>query len=338
MQHVRVDALAPDPEVIARAAEVIRRGGLVVIPTETVYGLAANALDPRAVTRIFEAKGRPSFNPLIVHLADAGDLPRVARDIPTVATELATRFWPGPLTLVLHRQPVVPDLVTSGSDTVGVRVPAHAVALALIRAAGTPLAAPSANPFMGVSPTSADHVIRGLGDRVDMILDAGPTPIGIESSVVDLTTTPPRFLRPGGISREALAPVIPRLQEAPALKGAEVRPSPGLMARHYAPRCRLVLFPSDDVAAVLRQAEAADKRGERALVLVRTRDNLPPHALLRLMPNDAAQFGRGLYSVLHALDDEGIQLAFMEEPPGGDAWEAVRDRLRRATTPLSDYP
>ncbi len=336
MQHIRVDALAPDPAVIARAAEVIRGGGLVAIPTETVYGLAANALDPRAVAKIFEAKGRPTFNPLIVHLADAADLPRVARDIPTAATELAAHFWPGPLTLVLHRQPVVPDVVTAGSDTVGVRVPAHAVARALIRAAGTPLAAPSANPFMGVSPTSAEHVIRGLGDRVDMVLDAGPTTIGIESSVVDLTTTPPRFLRPGGVSRDALASLIPQLEEAPAFQGTEVRPSPGLIARHYAPRCRLVLFPRNSVGTALRDADAADGRGERAVVLVRTRDLLPVHARLRLMPDDAAEFGRVLYGVLHALDDEGIELAFIEEPPAVDAWEAVRDRLLRAATPLSD--
>ncbi len=330
MERLAVDPLAPSPDVIARAAEVIRRGGLVAMPTETVYGLAADALDETAVKRVFTAKGRPSFNPLIVHLADAADLPRVARDIPPIAMELAAHFWPGPLTMVLHRQPLVPDIVTGGSDTVGVRVPAHAVARALIRAAGTPLAAPSANLFMRVSPTTADHVAAGLGDAVDLILDAGPTTIGIESTVVDLTTSPPRQLRPGGTSRDALRVILPELGDAPEYNDGEVRPSPGMIARHYAPGTTLKPFDADRLGETLIEAQAMVARGIRVALVVRARPQLPANPLLRVMPADAVGYARELYNVLHLLDDESIAVAFVESPPSGDAWEAVRDRLVRA--------
>ncbi len=192
-----VDPFSPEPERIARAAEVLRRGGLVAFPTETVYGLGANALDPNAVAGIFHAKGRPANNPVIVHVAEARDVLRVVADWPEIAERLAQRFWPGPLTLVLPKRAGVPDVVTAGGPTVAVRVPAHPVALALLRAVGVPIAAPSANRSTQLSPTRAEHVQRGLDGLIDLILDGGPTTGGLESTVLDVTTTPPRLLRPG---------------------------------------------------------------------------------------------------------------------------------------------
>lgn len=327
-----VDAVRPEPEVVARAARVIREGGLVGVPTETVYGLAANALDPRAVGRIFVSKGRPAFNPIIVHIAEAGDLESVARDVPPVARDLARRFWPGPLTLVLHRQPVIPDVVTAGRDTVGVRVSAHPVMRELIRAAGVPIAAPSANLFTRVSPTTAAHVAGQLGARLDLILDAGPAAVGIESTVVDLTTSPPRLLRPGGVPRAALEAVLGALGDAPVPAPAESRASPGMVARHYAPRTTLRLFRHADRERVF--AAATRESGPEARVaLVLVGDGDPAPAFARRMPGDPEGYGRALFAMLHALEDTGCEVAWVEEPPDEPAWDAIRDRLVRAATP-----
>ncbi|MFP5503974.1 MAG: L-threonylcarbamoyladenylate synthase, partial [Candidatus Sericytochromatia bacterium] len=233
----------PDPAVLAEAAALLRAGALVAFPTETVYGLGANALDPAAVAKIFEAKGRPATNPLIAHVADAAMARQVVASWPESAQKLADAFWPGPLTLVLPKRPEVPDAVTAGLGSVGVRVPAHPVALALIREAGVPVAAPSANPYMAVSPTRAEHVARGLGDKVAMILDGGPAEVGLESTVLDLTRPVPTVLRPGGLPiarlREVLGEVDLLGHLAP--EGDVPLPSPGLARRHYAPRARVRL-------------------------------------------------------------------------------------------------
>src|SRR4051794_39087740 len=207
-------AIPPDPADVAVAAAVLHRGGLVAFPTETVYGLGANALDAAAVARIFAAKGRPATNPLIVHVAAAEHVWSVAADWPAVAARLAERFWPGPLTLVLPKAAAVPDAVTAGGPTVAVRVPAHPVALALLRAAGVPLAAPSANRSTELSPTTAGHVLHGLGGRIDLVLDAGPTAGGIESTVLDVTTNPPRLLRPGLVTPAMIEAVIGPIRRA----------------------------------------------------------------------------------------------------------------------------
>jgi len=229
---------ADDPAAIARAAALLRRGGLVAFPTETVYGLGASAFDARAVARVFAAKARPSFDPLIVHVSDASELPRVAvADDPRVA-RLAAHFWPGPLTLVLPRRPEVPDIVTSGLDTVGVRVPSHPAARALLRAAG-PLAAPSANPFGYVSPTTAAHVAERLGDAVDLVLDGGPCPVGVESTILSLVTEPASLLRPGGVPREDLEAV---LGHALALARAASDRSPRVSSTPTTPRTRRCAF------------------------------------------------------------------------------------------------
>ena len=325
-------ATAPDPGVVAEAAAVLRSGEVVAIPTETVYGLAANALDAAAVARIFAAKGRPSWNPLIVHVADADGLDTVAQDIPPLARTLAARFWPGPLTLVLHRRSVVPDIVTGGRDTVGVRVPAHPVARAIIRAAGVPVAAPSANRFMEVSPTTAAHVLSGLEGRIPLVIDAGPTEVGIESTVVDLTTAPPILLRPGAVTRDQLEPLTGPLSAPPKLTAPDaVRPAPGMMERHYAPRAHLVLFAPADAAVAVARAHAAAKAGERVAVVTRSGDVSSP--LTIRMPTDPLGYAARLYGVLHDLDAAGVTTAWIEELPGEDAWEGVRDRLLRAAAP-----
>lgn len=216
-----VDPDRPEPEIIRRAAAVLSAGGLVAFPTETVYGLGANALDPAAVARIFAAKGRPADDPLIVHVLDVGALGPLVTGVPDVARRLAEAFWPGPLTLVLPRSDIVPSAVTAGLDTLAVRAPSHPVARALIQAAGTPVAAPSANPFGRTSPTSAAHVVTDLGGRVDLVLDGGACPIGVESTVVDCTSDPPRVLRHGGVPIEALRSIVPMIAEVAGGGGAD---------------------------------------------------------------------------------------------------------------------
>src|SRR4051794_21935732 len=231
---LNVDPANPDPEVIRRAAELIRAGRLVAFPTETVYGLGANALDAAAVARVFQAKGRPPTNPLIVHLDGVDQIAQVAAGWPKVAVRLAERFWPGPLTLVLPKRPEVPDVVTAGGPTVAVRVPAHPVAQALLRAAGVPVAAPSANRSTELSPTTAAHVLRGLDGRIELILDGGPTPGGIESTVVDVTASPLRLLRPGLVTPAELEAVVGPVARgepgASATGGGRPLPSPGMLA------------------------------------------------------------------------------------------------------------
>jgi L-threonylcarbamoyladenylate synthase len=321
------------PDSIAKAAEILRRGGLVAFPTETVYGLGANALDAAAVKRIFDAKGRPAANPVIVHVADAADLGALTRPgLPEIVSKLAERFWPGPLTLVLPKADAVPDVVTAGGPTVAVRVPAHPVALALLRAAGVPLAAPSANRSTELSPTMAEHVQRGLGDRVDMILDGGPTTGGIESTVLDLTTDPPQLLRPGLVTPrmiEAVIGPIRRSSDPDANKpvthasGSVVR-SPGLMAKHYAPRAPLELAGDDGHSRV---TELADRR-IGWLTWPAATD--VPGVVRVTMPTDPMAYAARLYAALHDLDAAGVAYIVVAQPPVGDDWLAIRDRLQRA--------
>jgi L-threonylcarbamoyladenylate synthase len=326
-----VDREHPDPRIIDRAAAVLREGGLVAFPTETVYGLGANALDEAALRRIFVAKGRPSFNPLIAHVAEADDVRRLVSTWPEAAERLARRFWPGPLTLVLPRLPEVPRVLTAGLETVAVRLPAHPVARALIRAAGFPVAAPSANRSTGVSPTTASHVARALGDRVDLILDAGPTEVGIESTVVSLAGVVPILLRPGSVSLDHLREAVGEVRTASevATEGGAL-PSPGMLERHYAPRARMWLFPPEGGPAAAEAARSARAAGETTgAVTIAPFPAHVDHPLL--MPSDPAEYARGLYAALHALDDAGCDRIFVQEPPRTVAWAAVLDRLRRAS-------
>lgn len=334
---VLVDPTSPDPEALSRAAKLLRTGRLVAFPTETVYGLGANALDPQAVQGIFWAKGRPASNPLIVHVADATPPGNVAADWPEAARRLAARFWPGPLTLVLPKNPAVPDEVTAGGPTVAVRCPDHPVAQALIRAAGVPLAAPSANRSTQLSPTRAEHVLKGLGGRIDLILDAGPCPGGIESTVVDVTADPVRVLRPGPITVPMLEAVVGPVQEASQSSDAAsgVARSPGQMAKHYSPRAEVVLVAGsspamDDtvwLALLAGQKVGTLEFGEP----VRPSRNEPSGRLVCIwMPTNPRAYAARLYDALHSLDEQGVDRIVVELPPDTPDWAAVQDRLRRA--------
>jgi L-threonylcarbamoyladenylate synthase len=247
---VRSGDISENHPAIVQAAGIIRRGGLVAIPTETVYGLAANALDAAAVERVFVAKQRPTWDPLIVHIASAEMLLLVAAEVPQRIKDLVAKFWPGPLTLLLPRSAKIPAIVTAGRPNVAVRVPAHPVAQALIRAAGVPLAAPSANLFGRTSPTSAEHVLRDLDGHIDAVLDAGETTVGVESTVLDVLGDPPLLLRPGGVTREQLQAVLGPVEiyRPPDDQPPEALASPGLAAKHYAPEAKLVLVDGNEAA------------------------------------------------------------------------------------------
>jgi L-threonylcarbamoyladenylate synthase len=307
-------------EEIQHAASLLRAGKLVAFPTETVYGLGANALDPEAVARIFAAKGRPHTSPIIVHVASLDMARLVVSEWPQSAEKLAKEFWPGPLTLVLTKQATVPELVTAGLDTVGVRMPAHQVALALIAAAGVPVAAPSANRFTHLSPTMAAHVRHSLGDRFDYILDGGPCTVGIESTVLSLAGDLPTLLRPGGVSRQQIQRVIGPVALQLQSMAEAAHPSPGMHPRHYSPQTKLLLasgVPESGVGVYL-QLNRQPEREVREVVC---------------MPSDAAEYASQLYRVLHELDARGYDWIAVEVPPDTPEWEAVRDRLQRAATP-----
>jgi L-threonylcarbamoyladenylate synthase len=297
----------PTTEEIARAAQLIRQGRLVAFPTETVYGLGANALDASAIARIYEVKQRPWASPLIVHVMDENMARSVSAEWPPLAQTLARRFWPGPLTLVVKKAEIVPNIVTAGLDSLGIRVPAHAVALELIRRAEVPIAAPSANPFQQISPTTAEHVRAGLGESVDMILDAGPTRVGIESTVVSLRRVPPAILRPGMIAQTDLEAASGVRWER-EVDLPQVQESPGLHPRHYAPRTPFyVLDPG------------ATKPSGRGRILE--------------MPDDPRAFGSKLYAELHKADAEGWEWIAVKAPPDTPEWAGILDRLTRASVP-----
>ena len=320
-------AIVPaSPEAIAEAARLLRDGRLVAFPTETVYGLGANAADPAAVRRIFAAKGRPADHPVIVHLADAAALTDWARDVPAPARALAAAFWPGPLTLILPRAAGVHDVLTGGQDTVGIRVPSHPVARALLRAFGGGIAAPSANRFGHVSPTAAAHVVADLGDRVALVLDGGACDVGIESTIVAFRGDTPMLLRPGGIGVDALTRVLGR---PPAGADAGAPRASGTLASHYAPRTPASLLAPDLLRAELAQLTARD---ERVAVLARTLS--PPDdfdGVWIAAAADPARYAHDLYAHLRALDAADADVLLIEAVPDDAAWLAVRDRLTRAT-------
>ena len=299
---------------IAQAAAILRRGGLVAFPTETVYGLGANALDTAAVRRIFEVKQRPATSPLIVHAASETMARAYAAVWSPAARDLARRFWPGPLTLVVPKKPVIPDIVTAGLATVGLRVPAHPVAIALIRAAGVPVAAPSANRFTQLSPTSAEHVRASLGDAVDMILDGGSTPVGIESTVLSLVGVP-TLLRPGMISKEEIEAVIGDVAEVSAAAAGLPHAAPGMHRKHYSPRTPLLLIAPGERPV----------GGRGAVVSHRSH----AHGVVR-MSADPKRYAAALYATLHELDGQGYDWIAVERVPELDAWAGIRDRLTRA--------
>ena len=318
---------AEEPSAIDEAAAVLRRGGLVAFPTETVYGLGADAFNPRAVARVFEVKARPSFDPLIVHLADAADLARVSpTDDPRVHA-LAARFWPGPLTLVLSRRPEVPDLVTSGLNTVGVRVPAHPAARALIVASGTPVAAPSANPFGYVSPTTAAHVAELLGPSVDLVLDGGPCRVGVESTILSLASGTPTILRPGGVPREALEEALGVPLEV--ARRARRPLAPGPLEKHYATRTPLRILPGP-------AGRAPEGAGRVGLLAWRAAPDGGYAATGVLAPDGSPETAAAsLFAALRRLDAAGLDLILAEPCDEAGLGHAIMDRLRRAAGPAT---
>jgi L-threonylcarbamoyladenylate synthase len=334
-----VDARTPDAATIADAADVLRRGGLVAFPTETVYGLGANALDRQAVGRIFAAKGRPASDPLIVHIAELAQLETVARDVPPLAYELAAEFWPGPLTLILRRSEAIPLNVSAGTETVGVRMPRHPVALALLRAAGLPVAAPSANLFARPSPTSAQHVLEDLRGRVDVVLDGGATDIGVESTVLDLVSETPRVLRPGGIPLEQLQARLPDVTyTSQYLAEDEVASGPGMLLKHYSPRAELVVFDGTReaaLAAVHEQASAALDAGRKVGVMLVDGDLAALSALPAMVESlgsseDGVEAAQRLFAALRSLDARGADVIYTRSLPRTGLGLAVWDRLVRA--------
>ena len=320
-------------QAVAKAAERLRAGEVVALPTETVYGLAADATNPDAVARIYAAKGRPSHNPIIVHVSDRAMARRCAVAWPEIADRLADEFWPGPLTLVLPKSELIPAITTAGGDSVGIRWPGHPFMQAVIQACGFPIAAPSANRSNELSPTNAEHVAKSLGDRLPLIVDGGQCQVGLESTVVDLTTVPARILRPGMITDAALRPFGVVAADSAGNSGQTLK-SPGLLSKHYSPKARLLIrsWQSEtELRDLLRSLGAAPER-THVLAHHRVPLHLDPVRVV-LIPDDPEAFARALYAELHACDDLGAEWIIVEAPPETSAWQAIRDRLQRAATP-----
>ena len=344
---IQVDRERPDPAAIDEAAQAIRAGKLVVFPTETVYGLGAHALDASAVQKIFDAKERPATDPLIVHIAHIGQVNQCAASVPAGARKLGLAFWAGPLTIILPKKPSVPDLVTAGLPSVALRVPSHRVARALMEMAGVPVAAPSANRFSRPSPTTAQHVLDDLDGRVDLILDGGPTDIGLESTIVDFSVDPPVLRRPGGITFEQIHSLVPEVIVQSGEGTADApQPAPGQLTRHYAPRAALTLYEGEERAIVQRiaaDARTAVAQGTRVGILA------PEEDLMALAPaiaaaaaqgkievrpfgsrKDLERAGRELFAALRDLDASGVSVILAVSVGSEGLARAIRDRLLRA--------
>jgi L-threonylcarbamoyladenylate synthase len=312
-----------DEQRLDKAVRILREGGLVAFPTETVYGLGADAANPEAVRKIFAAKGRPADHPVIVHLPDVSHLACWAKSVPNSATCLAARFWPGPLTLILPRAASVHDVVTGEQDTVGLRVPNHPLALELLRRFGGGVAAPSANRFGRLSPTTAKHVTAELGDRVDLVLDGGACAVGIESTIVDLSGAQPALLRPGKISHEQIEQTL----GAPVALSQPGSPrAPGTLDSHYAPRTPLKLLSRDAIDTGLR----AMQPGKIAVLARRPSPRFVKRMVWMKAPADAQSYAQSLYANVRKLDDSGCEAIWVEQVPEGGQWAAIRDRLARA--------
>lgn len=319
---------------IKQAAQLLHQGQLVAFPTETVYGLGADASNPAAVARIFTAKGRPANHPLIVHIACSEYLSTWAEEIPDAALKLAEKFWPGPLAIILKKQAHVPLAVTGGQNTVGLRVPNHPVALQLLREFGGGIAAPSANRFCRISPTQAQHVAEELGDSVDLILDGGACEVGVESTIVDLSGQVPRLLRHGQITAQQIQAVLQTELLVPetvqqATK-EEIR-APGMMAIHYAPLTPAVLCPSQQLHSFISQQLAENKT--IAVMACQSEINATGLAAVLAMPKKAEHYAQALYASLRTLDHLQCELIVVEEPPSDADWSAINDRLKKATAP-----
>jgi L-threonylcarbamoyladenylate synthase len=318
-------------KAVHRAAELLRAGEVVALPTETVYGLAANALDEKAVAKIFQIKGRPSHNPIIVHVADNAMAKNCVKNFPAAAEKLSKSFWPGPLTLVLPREKNIPDAVTAGGETVGVRWPRHPFMQAVIRECGFPLAAPSANLSNQISPTNAEHVRAQLGGKIPLIVDGGQSQVGIESTVLDLTVTPAQILRPGMIHAESLAAAGLAIANCQLPIEESALRSPGQLKKHYSPKAKLIVTSWKDDADLA--AQIGNWKLEVGNVQIVAHTKIPggfPAENVSVIPHDAEAFARALYAELHRCDAAGAKLIVIETPPDFPEWAGVADRLRRA--------
>ena len=316
---------------VQEAVALLREGELVALPTETVYGLAANALNSEAVHKIYTAKGRPAHNPIIIHIASLAMAQQCVAQWTEDANKLARQFWPGPLTIVLPRGSSIPDVVTAGGNTVGVRFPLHPFMRRSIELCGFPLAAPSANPANQLSPTTAEHVLEGLRDRIPLIINAGPTSVGIESTVVDLSADQPRVLRPGMISAVHIEEILGRKVTTGAANSEHLR-SPGLLQRHYSPRARLMITSWKDEAELNAIVRTAGMIPEDVHLI--TYERIPqanPFGRVAIIPHDEDAYARAIYAELHRSDDLGARLIIVERPPSGAGWEGIHDRLKRAS-------
>lgn len=333
-----IDPQNIDTTLIQMAAARLREGGLVAFPTETVYGLGANALDPDAVDRIFIAKGRPATDPIIIHIADFDQIYQVVAEVPKLAEQLARQFWPGALTLILKRNPAIPLNVTAGQETVAVRMPDHPIALALIQAAGVPVAAPSANLFSRPSPTCAAHVLQDLENRLDMIIDGGVTLLGLESTVLDLISDPPRVLRPGGVPLEAIQALLPEtIYEARYLNLEDgAIESPGTLIKHYSPRAAVMLFAGVPDRTLRKMRHAADEfltEGRNVGVMIANGERVHFNGLdveVFSLGADLDQIGGNLFAGLRTLDALGVDVILVREFPQEGIGLAIWDRLIRA--------
>jgi L-threonylcarbamoyladenylate synthase len=318
----------PTPRAIKKAVEILKQGGLVAFPTETVYGLGAKALDAAAVEKIFAAKGRPADNPLIVHVAEAEQIDLLVGAIPSSAEALMERFWPGPLTLVFKRSHRVPAIVSAGLETVAIRSPDHPVARALIRGLGEPIAAPSANRSGRPSPTRAEHVVEELGDVIPFILDGGPCRVGVESTVVDLVSDPPRILRPGLITSEELQEAIGEVVPFTPVEGAEASRSPGQKHRHYAPNLKMVLVPPQRLESALTRWRGSGKRF--GLLCRQSGADRKGGHFYRLIRGGEEAYARGLFDALVAAEAAGVEILVVETVKKKGVGVAIMDRLERA--------
>ncbi len=319
-----------DEAAIKVAAKLLSQGRLVAFPTETVYGLGADASNPIAINRIFQAKGRPSDHPLIVHIASVDNIDDWAINIPEAAIRLANHFWPGPLAIILNKKPEVPLEVTGGQNTVGLRMPNHPVALQLLKVFGGGIAAPSANRFCRISPTQAAHVEEELGATVDMILDGGACEVGVESTIVDLSGDIPRLLRPGHITRQEIEAILQtELSGAASQKERDVR-APGMMTLHYAPLTVAMLCHHDQLTNIIKILNLQNK----TIGLLAYQYNPPENRGLHLlcMPEQADSYAQILYASLRDLDSRELDIILIEQPPETYAWHAINDRLGKATT------
>ncbi len=333
--YLKIKSLENLTEQLQEAAKIIREGGLVAFPTETVYGLGANALNPEAVKSIFVAKNRPVDNPVIVHIADRADMDVYAKDIPQLARVLARQFWPGPLTLVLQKADNIPQEVTAGAQTVTLRLPSHPIAQELIRLAGVPIAAPSANTSGRPSPTTAQHVLNDLDGKVDMIIDGGPTNVGVESTVLDVVVQPPMLLRPGEVTFEELQQLIPDLQLLSQLTTSETQivRSPGLKYQHYTPKSSVILIHATSVELFKQKAKelvkAAEQKSEKAAIL--SLDELGEEVTpIQLAAKSPARYAAILFDAFRNFELQAVDIIIAQAIPATGVGRAVMDRLSRA--------